>query len=67
MKYELLSELRTIYETSDEYPHTLRVTMTMKDIVDGDVLKQAVGLIETTSYGLTSLTRFAALQVGCSG
>ena len=44
MRYELLSELRTIYETSDEYPHTLRVTMTMKDMVDGDVLKQAVGL-----------------------
>lgn len=44
MRQELYSELRTIYETTDAYPHSLRVTMTMKDMVDGEKLKQAVRL-----------------------
>ena len=44
MQYELHSELRSIYETTELYPHTLRVTMTMKDMIDGERLKDAVRL-----------------------
>lgn len=42
MKHKLYSELRTIYETTCENPHTFRVTIKMKDMLDGDILKRAV-------------------------
>lgn len=42
MKHELYSELRTIYETTVENPHTFRVTIKTKDMVDEDILKGAV-------------------------
>ena len=44
MKRELYSELRTIYETTDADPHTFRITIKLKDIVDGTVLRNAVDL-----------------------
>ena len=44
LKYELLSEFRSIYETSDDDLHTYRVTITMQDRVDGDLLRSAVRL-----------------------
>ena len=42
MKHELFSELRTIYETTVENPHTFRVTVKTKDMVDEEILKRAV-------------------------
>ena len=41
MKHKLYSELRTVYETTVENPHTFRVTVKTKDMVDGDKLRQA--------------------------
>ncbi|MCR5795872.1 MAG: hypothetical protein K6G61_11070 [Solobacterium sp.] len=41
MKRQLYSELRTIYETTAADPHTYRLTIKMKDIVDGAVLEHA--------------------------
>ena len=38
----LYSELRTIYETTPEDPHTFRTTIKMKDMVDGEVLRRSV-------------------------
>ena len=42
MKRKLYSELRTIYETTAADPHTFRLTIKMKDLVDGKVLRAAV-------------------------
>ena len=42
MIHKLYSELRTIYETSKENPHTFRITIKMKDMIDGDILEQSV-------------------------
>ena len=42
MKRKLYSELRTIYETTAADPHTFRITIKMKDLVDGEVLRAAV-------------------------
>ena len=42
MKTELYSELRTIYETSYADPHTYRITIKLKDMIDGGVLRRAV-------------------------
>ena len=42
MKRDLYSELRTIYETSEADPHTFRLTMKMKDLIDGKILRFAV-------------------------
>lgn len=42
MKHPLYSELRTVYETTLQNPHTFRVTIKMKDMVDGDILEYAV-------------------------
>jgi len=42
MKQQLYSELRTIYETAKFDPHTFRITVKLKDLIDGDVLKNAV-------------------------
>ncbi len=41
MKYELFTEARTVYETTQKNPHTFRVTIKTKDMVDGQVLSQA--------------------------
>ncbi|MBQ6540053.1 MAG: hypothetical protein IJL71_03405 [Oscillospiraceae bacterium] len=42
MKRTLYSELRTLYETSAADPHTFRITIKLKDIVDGGLLRKAV-------------------------
>lgn len=44
MRYELYTEMRTVYETTDQNPHTFRVTIKTKDMVDGDLLQQAADL-----------------------
>ena len=36
---DLFSELRTIYETTLLDPHTYRITIKMKDIIDGKLLR----------------------------
>lgn len=41
MKRKLYSELRTIYETDPSDPHTYRITIKMKDIVNAGILKKA--------------------------
>ena len=38
----LYSELRTIYETTAEDPHTFRITIKLKDIIDGELFRRAV-------------------------
>ena len=38
----LYSELRTIYETTAEDPHTFRITLKLKDLIDGKLLHRAV-------------------------
>lgn len=38
----LYSELRTLYETTASDPHTFRLTIRMKDLIDGGLLRQAV-------------------------
>lgn len=42
MRRALYSELRTLYETTAADPHTFRLTIKLKDLVDGDVLRRAV-------------------------
>ena len=42
MKRKLYSELRTIYETTANDPHTFRITIKLRDRIDGDVLRHAV-------------------------
>lgn len=42
MKRKLYSELRTIYETTTADPHTFRITIKLKDLVDGEILRAAV-------------------------
>jgi hypothetical protein len=42
MRHELYSELRTAYESTAANPRTCRVTIKMKDMVDGTVLREAV-------------------------
>ena len=42
MRQELFSELRTIYETTDEAPNTFRLSIKLKDMIDGDILRVAV-------------------------
>lgn len=42
MKRELVSELRTLYETTDSSPNTFRVTITLKEAVDGEIFESAV-------------------------
>ena len=37
----LFSELRTIYETTAEDPHTFRLSIKLKDLIDGDILRNA--------------------------
>ena len=44
MKYSLYAQLRTIYETTVDNPHTFRVTCKMKDMIDQDILQKAVDL-----------------------
>ena len=41
---DLFSELRTIYETTLLDPHTYRITIKMKDIIDGKLLRKAVDI-----------------------
>ena len=41
MKRQLYSELRTIYETAAFDPHTFRITVKLKDLIDGAVLRAA--------------------------
>lgn len=41
-KHELYSELRTIYEATAENPRTFRITIKLKDMVDEEVLAEAV-------------------------
>ncbi len=38
----LYSELRTIYETTVEDPHTFRITLKLKDMIDGRLFHRAV-------------------------
>ena len=42
MKQKLYSELRSIYETTVSDPHTFRVTIRLKDLIDGDLFTRAV-------------------------
>ena len=42
MKRHLFSELRTIYETTAFDPHTFRIAIRLKDVVDGAMLRRAV-------------------------
>ncbi|MBP5165693.1 MAG: hypothetical protein ILP09_00365 [Oscillospiraceae bacterium] len=42
MKHELYSELRTLYETSAADPHTFRIAVKLKDLIDGELLRKAV-------------------------
>ena len=42
MKRNLYSELRTIYETTAEDPHTFRVILKLKDMIDGILFRRAV-------------------------
>ncbi len=42
MRRPLYSELRTVYETTAGNPHTFRVTVKMKDMIDGRILESAV-------------------------
>lgn len=42
MRHPLYSELRTIYETTAEDPHTFRLSLKLKDLIDGDMLREAV-------------------------
>ena len=42
MKHDLYSELRTLYETTAEEPHTFRLAIKLKDLVDGKLLRKAV-------------------------
>lgn len=42
MRQKLFSELRTIYETTAEDPHTFRLSIKMKDLIDGDILRDVV-------------------------
>ncbi len=41
MKQKLFSELRTIYETTAADPHTFRLSIKMKDLIDGHILRKA--------------------------
>ena len=41
LKKTLFSELRTIYETTVEDPHTFRLSIKLKDLIDGDILRNA--------------------------
>ena len=41
LKKTLFSELRTIYETTAEDPHTFRVSIKLKDLIEGDILRNA--------------------------
>lgn len=41
-KHRLYSELRTVYEATAENPRTFRLTIKLKDMVDEDVLAEAV-------------------------
>ena len=42
MRHELYSELRTVYEATAENPRTFRLTIKLKDMVDEDILAEAV-------------------------
>ena len=42
MRKKLYSELRTFYEMTQADPHTFRLTLKMKDLVDGRLLRRAV-------------------------
>lgn len=44
MKHALYSELRTLYEATDQNPRTYRITIKFKDMVDEEVLHEAVHL-----------------------
>ena len=44
MRYPLFTEKRTVYETTAQNPHTFRVTIKMKDMVDHEVLRHAASL-----------------------
>ncbi len=41
LEQTLFSELRTIYGTTFEDPHTFRLLIKLKDLIDGDVLRSA--------------------------
>ena len=43
-KHKLYSELRTVYEATAENPRTFRLTIKLKDMVDADILAEAVRL-----------------------
>ena len=42
MVRQLYSELRTIYETTAEDPHTFRISFKLKDLIDGKLFCSAV-------------------------
>lgn len=44
-KKPLYSELQTIYETTAADPHTFRITIKLKDMIDGMLFRRAVETI----------------------
>ena len=44
MIHSLYSELRTLYETTPENPHTFRLSLKMKDMIKEPILREAVDL-----------------------
>ena len=61
MRQTLFSELRTIYETTAEDPHTYRLSIKMKDLIDGDILRSAAKrTMERYPYFLVRMVREGA-------
>lgn len=61
MKHTLFSELRTIYETTAEDPHTFRLSIKMKDLIDVDIMREAVNrTMERYPYFLVRMVREGA-------
>ena len=61
MKQKLYSELRTIYETTPEDPHTFRLSIKMKDLIDGEILRSAAErTMERYPYFLVRMRRESA-------
>ncbi len=61
MKQTLFSELRTIYETSYRDPHTFRLSIKMKDLIDGAILRHAAyRTMERYPYFLVRMRREGA-------
>ncbi len=55
MNMDLCSELRTIYETTILDPHTFRITIKMKDMIDGRLKRLPFSTQATCFRGMVSL------------